>query len=120
MTAKKLMQALVDQGWSQEQAELGIRAGFRCEYCDRYLLRTIEDYDAWQIDHIVPQSRGGSDGLDNKALVCKMCNFMKRDEVVEGTTREDRIRAARTIIHDKRKRKYSELLQVLDAVRQWQ
>ncbi|MDX2272118.1 MAG: HNH endonuclease signature motif containing protein [Cyanobacteriota bacterium] len=47
------------------------RAGFLCEYCHspEYL-----SPDLFTIDHIHPQSLGGSDELDNLALACRRCN----------------------------------------------
>jgi HNH endonuclease len=47
------------------------RAKYRCEYC-RYpeFLST----SPLTIDHINPQSLGGSDDTDNLALACRRCN----------------------------------------------
>ncbi len=70
-------------GWSAESLDLGIRAGFRCEYCGRDLLKSVDSYDAWQIDHIHPSSRGGADSFDNKAVACGTCNRLKRHTVLE-------------------------------------
>ena len=120
MTRDELIEDLVGQGWSREHAQLGTNAGFSCEYCDRHLLRSIEDYDSWQIDHIDPVSKGGpEDDIDNKALCCKTCNFMKRDQKSDRSTRKERIAFFRQEIHKKRKRKQEELHAILDAVRQW-
>lgn len=47
------------------------RSKFLCEYCHspEYL-----SPDRFTIDHIMPQSLGGSDELDNLALACHRCN----------------------------------------------
>lgn len=47
------------------------RSEYLCEYCHspEYL-----SPDRFTIDHIVPQSLGGSDELDNLALACHRCN----------------------------------------------
>ena len=47
------------------------RARYLCEYCHspEYL-----SPDRFTIDHIIPQSLGGSDELDNLALACHRCN----------------------------------------------
>ncbi|MEH2286885.1 HNH endonuclease [Nostoc sp.] len=47
------------------------RAEYLCEYCHspEYL-----SPDRFTIDHIMPQSLGGSDELDNLALACHRCN----------------------------------------------
>jgi hypothetical protein len=51
-----------------------LRAGYRCEYCRTRLLGTL-----WEVEHIVPESRGGSDELNNLAVACPRCNRNKKD-----------------------------------------
>ena len=56
------------------------RAQRRCEYCHAD--------ERWQfirftIDHVVPQSAGGSDDADNLALACRNCNE-RRGNRLEG------------------------------------
>lgn len=43
----------------------------RCAYCNEPLLR-------WEVDHVIPVSRGGADTPDNLALACSRCNNQKR------------------------------------------
>ena len=38
---------------------------------------------AWQLDHIVPPSQGGSNGHNNVALACGHCNASKGDLLVD-------------------------------------
>jgi hypothetical protein len=47
------------------------RAQFQCEYCHYPELLSSAPLS---IDHIQPQSLGGSDELDNLALACRRCN----------------------------------------------
>jgi 5-methylcytosine-specific restriction endonuclease McrA len=47
------------------------RAKGRCEYCHYPELLSSAPLS---IDHIQPQSLGGSDDLDNLALACRRCN----------------------------------------------
>lgn len=42
-----------------------------CAYCGAYLK---ED---WQLDHVIPLARGGSNTIENVALACKECNNRK-------------------------------------------
>ncbi len=52
-------------------------ARFRCGYCfssQRIIGPLLE------IDHIVPQSRGGTSDEDNLCLACPMCNSHKADK----------------------------------------
>lgn len=74
-TEKEIVKALVAAGkWSESAARRGFRAGFKCEYCDRDLLASVNDYKEWQEDHIVPLSSGGADEEENLAVACRTCN----------------------------------------------
>ena len=64
------------------------RARSRCEYC--HAPQRICGYQ-FHLDHVLPFARGGSDGLENRALACASCNLAKTDRVagpdpVTGTT----------------------------------
>lgn len=118
----EVIHALVEQcGWSAEQAILGLRAGFKCEYCGRCFLVSIEDYDTWQRDHIIPVTRGGTNHRDNIALACKLCNFMKRDWVPAERLdplkdREAAIEAVKAHLRTPRAKKQIELDKVRTVV----
>ena len=43
----------------------------RCAYCNVCL------YDGYEIDHVIPLSKGGTNWPDNVALACKPCNRAK-------------------------------------------
>lgn len=64
------------------------RAAGRCEYC--HAPEAVFNF-AFQVEHILPQSRGGGDQDDNLALACSACNLYKgdattgRDEVDQQT-----------------------------------
>lgn len=47
------------------------RANFRCEYCHYPEFLSTSPLT---IDHLMPQSLGGSDEADNLALACRRCN----------------------------------------------
>jgi hypothetical protein len=59
---------------------VAIRAQWRCEYC-----RSPEfvSADRFTLDHILPQSLGGLDLLENLALACRRCNE-RRSNFVTG------------------------------------
>ena len=94
--------------WGQPGIDCGIRANFRCEYCDRDLLRSLDDYKAWAQDHLVPRKAGGRDDLSNMVVACHPCNSAyKKDwdpRTVAGAdaSREELIEAARTMIAERR------------------
>mgnify|MGYP001570174107 FL=1 len=46
--------------------------GLRCTYCKRFC-------GNWgELDHIIPTTLGGTNGLRNKQLLCRPCNRIKR------------------------------------------
>lgn len=51
------------------------RAAFRCEYCHTQQLLVI----VMQLDHIIPQSKGGPTTSENLCLACTTCNNHKSD-----------------------------------------
>jgi HNH endonuclease len=55
------------------------RAGRRCEYCRAPQPITGVRY---HLDHIRPESLGGTDDMDNLALACPMCNYYKSAHVL--------------------------------------
>ncbi len=57
--------------------EIGERAGYKCEYCDRDMLASLSAFNSWVHDHIIPRSAGGEDSFENLALCCQYCNGIK-------------------------------------------
>ena len=63
------------------------RAQGRCEYCQSVVEYATQSFD---IDHIVPVSRGGTSAVDNLAFACSGCNSHKFNRLtapdpVDGT-----------------------------------
>jgi HNH endonuclease len=54
------------------------RAAHLCEYCTA---PEILSNMAFEVDHIRPISRGGTEELDNLALACRVCNLRKYDHI---------------------------------------
>jgi hypothetical protein len=57
------------------------RDGFRCRYCGASPVG-----DPLHVDHVVPQSRGGSDDIENLVASCQQCNLGKSDVPLETTS----------------------------------
>jgi hypothetical protein len=55
------------------------RAGHRCEYCRAP--EAIFNFP-FEVEHVLPTSRGGTDDEDNLCLACRACNLRKSDRVV--------------------------------------
>ena len=62
----------------KQRYALATRAGFRCEYC-----LSPEDYspDTFDIEHIIPLVKGGTNEVINLALACGGCNCFKFTDV---------------------------------------
>lgn len=60
-----------------------------CAYCDR----TFKDYFDCSLDHIKPKSKGGSNKVENLALVCHPCNNLKANysSLEEATAKARRL-----------------------------
>jgi len=63
------------------------RAAHRCEYCRA---PEVIFNVPFEVDHIVPLSKGGEDDPTNLALACRACNLWKSDVVtaVDPETQE--------------------------------
>jgi RNA-directed DNA polymerase len=57
----------------KQVAHLLKRQRGRCTWCRRYF--TAED--VWEIDHVIPRSRGGNDALTNRQLLHGHCHDQK-------------------------------------------
>jgi hypothetical protein len=66
------------------------RAGYRCEYC--HAPQAAFNF-RFEVEHIRPQSGGGTDEEENLALACRSCNIYKSayssgfDEVTRAEVR---------------------------------
>jgi 5-methylcytosine-specific restriction endonuclease McrA len=63
--------------WGPIETQLGIEFNFCCAYCDKKMFESVDSYKEWQTDHIIPSSKGGIDRIENYALSCRTCNFIK-------------------------------------------
>lgn len=114
--------ALRGLGWSETTLEVWLRAKGHCEYCDRDLQATADDYFfGYNVDHVVPLSRGGTDQVCNYALACRPCNLIKRNHVARDTgadlTREERILRAREYIQGVRIRNAGRMADAVELLR---
>lgn len=70
---KRIARGLPGQNWIPQEKRMKVfnRDSFRCVYCGSGENLTI--------DHATPQSRGGSDDINNLQTTCRACNASKRD-----------------------------------------
>lgn len=62
---------------SVERLLIATRAKYRCEYC---LMLEAYSPSTFEIEHITPISKGGTNDLANLALACGGCNGQKSDK----------------------------------------
>jgi len=117
---KSIVEALVKSGkWSESAARRGYKSGFKCAYCDKDLLASVDDYKEWQVDHIVPLSANGPDEERNKVVSCRTCNVDIKNRwnpatvCKENAKREELIEAVREYVVKKR----TEILEELTKFR---
>ena len=68
-----------------ERMEVYQKTGGHCAYCGREL-----DFDAMQVDHVVPLNgwnEQGEDVMDNMLPACRSCNHYKSRSTLEGFRR---------------------------------
>lgn len=65
------------------------RADGRCEYCRRYQDLVGETF--FEVEHILPRSRGGLTVPANLALACRRCNVLKADATAALDRRTGRL-----------------------------
>ncbi len=61
-----------------QYAKVAARAGRVCEYCHA---PEIISNMAFEVEHIIPRAKNGSDELDNLALSCRICNLRKSNHL---------------------------------------
>jgi hypothetical protein len=59
-------------------AQAALRAGHRCEYCRAP--EVVFNFP-FEVEHVIPFSRGGEDADANRALACRSCNLRKAAHV---------------------------------------
>ena len=69
----------------EERLAVYVRDGWTCQLCFSPVLQGLDPLDdgAPTLDHVVPQSQGGSHSLDNLQLAHRWCNSVRRDLDVE-------------------------------------
>lgn len=82
--------------------EVFVRDGFACRYCGKG--PSTHKGTVLEVDHRYPQSKGGSDELDNLVTACFQCNNGKGAHVLERASP-----VARVALPDERVASYPEI-----------
>jgi hypothetical protein len=105
---------LEKEGWYPSTLDLAIKTGFRCAYCGLDFMSSIDAYYSFEVEHIVPLCKRGSEDLENKAAVCSTCNFLKRgwdprSEAGDSAGREQLLETAKRYVLSRRREKEEKL-----------
>jgi len=95
-----------------------VRDNYRCIYCGRDMLSSLDDWLSLEVDHLQPSSTKGKDEDDNLVTSCNVCNKLKSN-FDPGDLPEDmeqRIEIMRKHVLGKR---MAEQLRWLKALRQF-
>lgn len=67
-----------------ELDQIFAKTGGRCRCCGKQLVRDNYGKDnahgAWEVDHAIPVSRGGTNNMENLWPMCPECNQRKGDQ----------------------------------------
>ena len=74
----EILTLINEYSWNWEQILLAVRSKGKCEYCDKNLFESIDNYKLWQVDHIIPKSaiieNFDPENFNNKSISCWQCN----------------------------------------------
>ena len=86
-----------------------VRDGYKCVYCDKDILESLDTFAASHLDHLKPSRAGGNDeDVVNRVIACAVCNSMKGgfdpspDGPVTAGTFASAVATARAYIAEKR------------------
>lgn len=66
---------LPEKEWLPLCGKVYQRDGYICAYCD-------DEEGPFQIDHVIPVTRGGSNEMSNLRVACRSCNSSKGDRLL--------------------------------------
>lgn len=128
---EKLRKSLKAVRWDDQSIDLGIRFDFRCHYCGKDLLDTVESFKSWEKDHVVPLNSGGKDTDHNLVLACRLCNthaknrwnpkasIIKSNEGNYQIGQEEIIEEAKIFIVSKKRKFQDEIDKIKNAVNEF-
>ena len=85
--------------YSQQQLNMILeKTDGRCHLCRKNLVRknynTLGARGAWEVDHSVPQAKGGTNRFSNLLPACISCNRSKQDSSTKTARRKHGFRAS--------------------------
>lgn len=87
------------------------RDDYRCQYCGKDGLASLDNWHDCTIDHVMPRKHGGSNDDDNLVTCCGYCNAIK------GQRQFGSVEEARDFIMRRREELEGDYKEVLAEVR---
>ena len=84
-----------------------------CQYCDA---SGIGNFNVWKnltMDHVIPDSAGGSDQPENKVVCCNRCNVFLGVAIPQGETLSERVQWKRRFLAKKIAQDYDDYDQMM-------
>jgi 5-methylcytosine-specific restriction endonuclease McrA len=86
---------------AEQKRKVVARANHCCEYCRSQARFAVQSFS---VEHIFPQSRGGTNSLDNLAMACQGCNNYKYNKMED----EDPVTGQMVPLYHPRKNRWNE------------
>ena len=93
-----------------------VRDNYRCTYCGRDMISSLDDWLSLEIDHLKPSSKKGKDEDGNLVTSCNVCNKLKSNFDPGDLPEDQQIEITRKHVLKKR---MAEQLRWLKALQQF-
>jgi len=104
---------------TMDYREIYARDRYRCIYCGRDMLKSLDDWLSLEIDHIIPSSKSEDNSLDNMVTSCNVCNKYKSSYFHEDLLKLSREKQIEKIREHVLKKRLEQQLRWLKALRQY-
>lgn len=79
--------------WKRKRCSILNRDGNKCWICNEELGEIVPNHDlAPSIDHIIPQSKGGSNEIENLKLAHRKCNSERGNDMTRILTANESLK----------------------------
>ena len=95
-----------------------VRDNYRCIYCGRDMLSSLDDWLSLEIDHLLPTSKSGKDEENNRVTSCNVCNKLKSN-FDPGNLPEDKDQQIEIMRKHVLEKRMAEQLRWLKALQQY-
>jgi 5-methylcytosine-specific restriction endonuclease McrA len=87
--------------WSEQNVRIALRAGFRCTYCGKDILDSVDTYFLWTVDHVYAKKASNDDTEDNLVLACRIGNVNLKGQWTPPSAPKDALNREHTLAEAK-------------------